>query len=437
MDENTTSAAKVNLMKAEEYREHPDAGENQKKKRRNGKKLMLLIAAAAVMGVVAASIFQGVNWYRAKESGGAVSKESVSELEGISQGVVATADPGAVEGATVTDVSGVVQNVMPAVVAINCKVEKVSVSYDFFGRGHEQKEQGTSSGTGILIGQSERELFIVTNNHVIADAAEVTVEFCDKTTAVAEVKGTEENEDLAVVCVPFDGLSFETLRQIRLATVGNSDDLEMGEFVIAIGNALGYGQSVTVGYVSALDREVTTEGVTLDLIQVDAAINPGNSGGALLNANGEVVGINSVKYSDTDVERVGYAIPISEVLPIINDLMNREQLAEGESAYLGIVGKDVDAAHAKSFHMPVGICVTKVGEDSPAEQAGLHLGDIIVGINGRTVTTMEEYLHVLGYTRGGTEGTLQLKVLENGTYVDKELRVVFGYRGEGEDRGKR
>ena len=274
----------------------------------------------------------------------------------------------------------------------------------------------------------------MTNNHVIADAVEVTVEFCDKTTAVAEVKGVEENNDLAVVCVPFDGLSFETLRQIRLASLGSSDDLKMGEFVIAIGNALGYGQSVTVGYVSALDREVTAEGVTLDLIQVDAAINPGNSGGALLNANGEVVGINSVKYSDTDVERVGYAIPISEVLPIINDLMNREQLAEGESAYLGIVGKDVDAVHSKSFHMPIGICVTKVGEDSPAERAGLHQGDIIVGINGRTVATMEEYLHVLGYTRGGTEGTLQLKVLENGSYVDKELLVVFGYRGEGEDQ---
>ena len=384
--------------------------------------------------MVAASVFQGVSWYRAKESGGAVSKEPISELEGVSQKAVVTVEPDAAVGASVTDVSGVVKNVMPAVVAINCKVSKVSVGYDFFGRGREQKEQSTSSGTGILIGQSERELFIVTNNHVIADAVEVTVEFCDKTTAVAEVKGVEENDDLAVVCVPFDGLSFETLRQIRLASLGSSDDLKMGEFVIAIGNALGYGQSVTVGYVSALDREVTAEGVTLDLIQVDAAINPGNSGGALLYANGEVVGINSVKYSDTDVERVGYAIPISEVLPIINDLMNREQLAEGESAYLGIVGKDVDAAHSKSFHMPVGICVTKVGEDSPAERAGLHQGDIIVGINGRTVATMEEYLHVLGYTRGGTEGTLQLKVLENGSYVDKELLVVFGYRGEGEDQ---
>ncbi len=396
MDENTTSAAEVNLMKAEEYRDHPDAGENKIKKRRAGKKLALLIAAAVVVGVVAASVFQGVSWYRAKESGGAVSKEPISELEGVFQKAVVTVEPDAAVGASVTDVSGVVKNVMPAVVATNCKVSKVSVGYDFFGRGREQKEQSTSSGTGILIGQSERELFIVTNNHVIADAVEVTVEFCDKTTAVAEVKGVEENNDLAVVCVPFDGLSFETLRQIRLASLGSSDDLKMGEFVIAIGNALGYGQSVTVGYVSALDREVTAEGVTLDLIQVDAAI--------------------------------------SEVLPIINDLMNREQLAEGESAYLGIVGKDVDAVHSKSFHMPIGICVTKVGEDSPAERAGLHQGDIIVGINGRTVATMEEYLHVLGYTRGGTEGTLQLKVLENGSYVDKELLVVFGYRGEGEDQ---
>ncbi len=428
---NMTSAAEVNLMKAEEYRESLRTGRNREKKQKSGKKIALLIAGAAITGILAASIFQGVNWYRAEEGSSAVGKESISELDAQPSGVPQVQIPEQATGAEVFDVSNVVENVMPAVVAISCDVETVRTSYDFFGRGYEQKERGSTSGTGIIISQSESELLIVTNNHVIEDAVQVTIEFCDKTTAPAQVKGAEEGDDLAVVSVQLKDLSMETTRQIRLASIGDSQKVKMGEFVIAIGNALGYGQSVTVGYVSALDREVTADGVTLNLLQVDAAINPGNSGGALLNANGEVIGINSVKYSDTQVERVGYAIPISEVLPIINDLMSREQLSEGEMAYLGIVGKNVDSSHASSFRMPEGIFVSQIGEGTPAEAAGLHVGDIIVGVNHRNVATMEELLHVLGYTRGGTEGTLQIKVLENGSYVDRELSVVFGYRGDG------
>ncbi len=427
--ENMTSAAEVNLMKAEEYRESLRTGSDKKKKQKNGKKFVLLVAGAAIIGILAASIFQGIHWYRAEESS-AVGKKPIREMDTNPSGLHTVKEPGQAAGATVSDVSNVVENVMPAVVAIDCEVEKVSTVFDLFGQGFEQKERGNSSGTGIILAQSGRELLIVTNNHVIEDAVELTVEFCDGTAVPAKVKGTEEGDDLAVLSVRFEDIPMETTRQIRLASLGDSEEVKMGEFVIAIGNALGYGQSVTVGYVSALDREVTTEGVTLNLIQVDAAINPGNSGGALLNANGEVIGINSVKYSDTKVERVGYAIPISEVLPIINDLISREQLSEEEAAYLGIVGKDIDSGHANSFRMPVGIFVSQVGEGTPAEQAGLHAGDIIVGINQRSVMTMEELLHVLGYTRGGSEGTLQIKVLENGTYVDKELNVVFGCRGE-------
>ncbi len=434
MDQNITSAGQVNLEKAREYHEHMH---REKSRAKGGKKFALFFAAAVITGVLAASIFQGVAWYQARENTSAVSKEPIRELDGAPSDPIATVNPENIEGAFVTDVSAVVENVMPAVVAINCTAEKVQTTFDFFGRNYQEQEELISSGTGIIIGQSDRELLIVTNNHVIADATRVSIEFCDKTTAEAQIKGTEESDDLAVVSVPLDGLSFETLRQIRLASIGGSEELQMGEFVIAIGNALGYGQSVTVGYVSALNREVTAEGVTLNLIQVDAAINPGNSGGALLNANGQVIGINSVKYADTDVERVGYAIPISEVLPIINDLMNREELGEAESAYLGIEGKDVDSAHANSFRMPIGICVTKIEENSPAQRAGLYLGDIIVGINGRSVSTMEEMMHILGYTRGGTEGTLKLKVLENGTYVDKELTVIFGQRGEHTEGKKR
>lgn len=429
--ENITSAAEVNLMKAEEYRENLRSGNTKSRKKRSGKKIALLIAGAAVTGILAASIFQGVHWYKAQEEGTAVGQIPIDELDTRLETAIPATIPGTATGADVSDVSNVVENVMPAVVAINCEIETVRTSYDFFGREYEQKEQGSSSGTGIIIGQSDSELLIVTNNHVIENAVQVTIGFCDKTTAAAEIKGTEESDDLAVVAVPLNSLSMDTMCQIRLASLGDSDNVKMGEFVIAIGNALGYGQSVTVGYVSALNREVTTDGVTLNLIQVDAAINPGNSGGALLNANGEVIGINSIKYADTAVERVGYAIPISEVLPIINELMQREKLSEEETAYLGIVGKDIDASHANSLRMPEGIYVSEVGENTPAAQAGLHKGDIIVGINGRSIATMEEMLHVLGVTRGGTEGTLQIKVLENGSYVDKELNVVFGYRGDG------
>ncbi len=197
---------------------------------------------------------------------------------------------------------------------------------------------------------------------------------------------------------------------------------------IAIGNALGYGQSVTVGYISALNREVTVDDVTLNLIQTDAAINPGNSGGALINAKGEVIGINSVKYADTNVEGIGYSIPISQAIPIINDLMNREELKENQMAYLGISGKDVEKSYAEAFNMPVGVYIYKVSEGSAAEKSGLHQGDIITAFNGRSVSDMNQLMSILSYTKGGTEVTLTVNILENGKYVEKEIPVTLGFR---------
>lgn len=400
------------------------------------KQLLGLIAGSLVLGILAAAVLQGVNWYQQnQDQEGSIERESIDEmdvpqelLEGNAgnEKNILTATP----VVSVTDVSAVVENVMPAVVAIRCEVETVTVVYDFFGRGYESKEKASSAGTGIIIAQNGSEILIVTNNHVIEDATKIEIDFCDGKTAQAAVRGTEEANDLAVVAVSFADMDQTTMETIRIATLGDSDEAKLGEMVIAIGNALGYGQSTTVGYISALDREVEVDDKTLNLIQVDAAINPGNSGGALLNANGEVIGINSVKYKATEVEGIGYAIPISEVVPIINELMNREELTESEMAYLGIEGKNIDADLSQSFRMPVGIYVSRIGADTPAEKAGLHQGDIIVGINNRTLTTMEDLQKVLCYTRGGSVVTLQLKVLENGSYVDKELEVTLGYRPE-------
>lgn len=462
--QETVTAADVNIKKAEEYRSQyrDEEIENIPKRTHKLRDAFTLIAFALILGIVAAAVFQGVSWYRFSRAGqneaamspgtkgdadalgqgegrevgavssdaeGAVGAEGTVDAEGMAgvQGAFG-AEGAAGTQATVTDVSFVAGNVMPAVVAIKCDTESTVLRYDFWGRTYEEKEQGSSAGTGILIGQGSNEVLIVTNNHVVDNAVKVEVIFCDNAVAAATVKGVESANDLAVISVDLGTLPEATLKAIRIATLGDSDSARMGEMVIAIGNALGYGQSVTVGFISALNREVTVDDVTLNLLQVDAAINPGNSGGALLNANGEVIGINSVKYSSEEVEGVGYAIPISEVIPIIVELMNREELEESEAAYLAISGIDIDTAYSNSFKMPVGIYVSRVEEGSPEAEAGLYPGDIIVGINGRKISTMGELQTVLGYTRGGTEVTLQLKVLENGAYVDKELKVVLGYR---------
>ncbi len=405
--------------------------EKQPRKRSFLKQLALVLAGSVVLGVLAAVLLQGLNWYDRKQTPeGAIERESIDEMDfsdmekEASAGQTALAKP----AAQVADVSTVVENVMPAVVAIESEIEATEVHYDFFGRGYESKKQSTSAGTGIIIAQSGAELLLVTNNHVIEDAAKINITFCDGTKAEATVRGTEAGSDLAVLAVNFAELEDQTISDIRIATLGDSNQAKLGEMVIAIGNALGYGQSTTVGYISALDREVEVDDLELKLIQVDAAINPGNSGGALLNANGEVIGINSVKYSATEVEGVGYAIPISEVIPIINDLMNREELQEAEMAYLGIEGKNIDEDLAQSFRMPEGVYVSAIDKGTPAEQAGIHQGDIIVGINGRSIRTMEDLQKVLHYTRGGTVVTIELRVLENGEYIEKELEVTLGYR---------
>lgn len=330
--------------------------------------------------------------------------------------------------ASTSDVSEVVANVMPSIVAINCTAEYVA---NFWGQQFTQESQG--SGSGIIIGQNKEEVLIATNNHVVASDenarnASIEVVFDNGTSAPATVKGTEEGSDLAVVSVKLSDLDEETLSYIKIATLGDSDSLKVGQMAIAIGNALGYGQSTTVGYISALNREVMTEDYTMSLIQTDAAINPGNSGGALLNIKGEVIGINSAKYSDQAVEGMGFAIPISDAIPIINDLMNREEIPEEEQAYLGIIGQDVTAEYNEHYGMPIGVYVYQVSADSPAEQAGLKMGDVITQFNGRKVSTMSDMQRILATYRGGEEITLTVQSFQDGSYTENTLHVTLGYK---------
>lgn len=428
----------VDFIHAELNKENESIKRKEKKPAGKGKrfvkKTITLVSAAAVFGVIAGAAFQGVEYLQEhkQQDKSVVGMESLGEYEDYNNDANNnTADDGSVvqTGATTaivaTDVSGVVENVMPSIVAINSTT--TMTEYDFFGRQYESEVSG--SGSGIIIGQNDDELLIVTNNHVVEDATAVEIEFVDESKALATIKGTEPSSDLAVLSVKLSDLAEGAKKSIRIATLGDSDQVKTGEMAIAIGNALGYGQSVTVGYISALDREVKTENVTLTLLQTDAAINPGNSGGALINARGEIIGINSVKYASTDVEGIGYAIPISDAIPIINDLMNREDLKEDEMAYLGITGKNVEANYAQAFGMPVGIIVYEVGEDTAAQKAGIVKGDIIVGINGKKLETMQDLSNTLSYTRGGTTVTMNLKVLQNGEYVNKDVEVTLGFRG--------
>ncbi len=408
---------------------HEDLDRNRKlnskghKKNRFIKKLLALVTSAAIFGLVAGGAFQGyvLNVTKNNTTGNEASLEENKEANGKDNLAIETNVSANTE---TSDVSTVVENVMPSIVAINSVV--TDTIHDFFGRQYEN--ESTGSGSGFIIGQNNNEILIATNNHVIAGAKTIGIIFSDDSTAYATVKGTAPNEDLAVLSVNINDLNEETIDTIKIATLGNSDTTKLGEMAIAIGNALGYGQSITVGYISALNREVTIDNVTLNVLQTDAAINPGNSGGALLNSKGEVIGINSVKYVDESVESVGYAIPISKAIPIINDLMNRTELKDSEKAYLGIQGKDVTEAYSLRFNLPVGVYIGGVEEDSPADLAGIKVGDIIVAVNNSKINSLEELQDILNYTKALETGTITVKRLSNGQYEETVLDITFGAR---------
>ncbi len=400
------------------------------KKKRRFLGAIKLTASAVAFGLIAGVVFQA--YYMVAGPGKDAlnsnndSKIQIAEVnKDTDKNTIKTSSSSSEQ--VVTDVSDVVANVIPSIVAIN---STMAVSqYDFFGREYAQESQG--SGSGIIIGQSGSQLLIVTNNHVIQGATSIEIVFSDETKASAVVKGAEPNADLAVLSVDMKSLSQETASAIKVATLGNSDDMLPGEMVIAIGNALGYGQSVTVGYVSAVNREVTIENQKMTLLQTDAAINPGNSGGALINTAGEVIGINSVKFASAEVEGMGYAIPISDAVPMINELMNREIVSVEEQGFLGIntsSAQEVTDIYAKRFNMPIGIYVNDVVEDSPAAKAGLMQGDIITGLDGSKIETIEDLKNALSYKKAGQTVELKVQVLEGGSYTEKVLEVTLGER---------
>ena len=339
---------------------------------------------------------------------------------------------------TVADVTA---SAMPSLVTISTMsvVEMMS----FFGG--PQTFQAEGAGTGIIVGQNEEELLIATNNHVIEGATEVSVGFIDETAVEAAVKGADPSTDLAIVSVKLEDIKDETMEQLKIATIGDSDELVLGEQIVAIGNALGYGQSVTSGYVSAFGRELdlsdgTGTFTSSDLIQVDAAINSGNSGGALLNMRGELVGINEAKSSMTSsgatVDNMGYAIPINKAEPILEELMNettREKNSDEERGYLGVTCANVTREYSELYGMPEGVCFTSVTEGGPAEEAGLKKGDVLVSLDGRSMSTYEQLTDRLQYYKAGESADVTVLRANNGEYEEQTFTVTLISKAEMDD----
>ncbi len=329
------------------------------------------------------------------------------------------------------DVSDMVATAIKAVVAVNC-VEYQTYSNGFYGfmYGQQSTVEVPSCGTGIIISHREEDLIILTNNHVVEDADKVSIVFVNEKEIEARVLGTAPDSDIALVAVKLSDIDDETMQSIEIAPMGDSDAVRVGSAAIAIGNALGYGQSVTTGVISALNRTVNLVDMTLELIQTDAPINSGNSGGPLLNVAGEVIGINSVKFADTGVEGMGYAIPINTAKPIIEEILNPTEVIEPKEdekrVYLGIYGIDLTWQYQFMYGMPAGIYVTEVVENSPAADAGVESGDIITSIDGTTVTSMDELSTILANYAEGDVVTLGLKVIKRNSYSDDSVSVVLG-----------
>lgn len=400
------------------YSQTQETSRNDKPQKKGGciLKALACIALAVVFGVVASVVFQTTN--RVFDAYFGETKESSTSNDSIGSTQIATGS-----GTTVvSDVADVAESVMPSVVSItNMSIQEVQ-SYWF---GQTTQYESYSSGSGIIVGQNDAELLIATNNHVIESSTELTVTFIDETSVTAQIKGTDSDMDVAIIAVTLADIESATMEQIKIATLGDSDALRVGEPTIAIGNALGYGQSVTTGIVSALHR--TIEDFEGELIQTDAAINPGNSGGALLNANGEVIGINTAKVSADAVEGMGYAIPISDITDILNELMNKEtktKVDEAERGVLGITGQTVSSQMA--LYMPEGVYVYEITEGSGADKAGLSSGFIITEIEGTSVDSIEELQEQLKYYKVGETVELTIQVPSRTGYVEETVEVTLG-----------
>lgn len=411
-----------------------DDGKTPKKKKEHKKmpKAVAVTGLALMFGVVSSATFLTTNYVGTKVLKLGTTQKSTSTTS--TSAVTSNASLTKTSSVVTSDVSSVVENVMPSIVSItNMSVQEVQ---NYFGG--TSKQESESAGTGIIISQNDSELLVVTNNHVVAGSDTLTVTFADGNSVEANIKGTDSEYDVAVVAVPLDSISEDTKKAISVATLGDSTELKVGEPAIAIGNALGYGQSVTTGVISALNRSVSetdqTTGETTEssvkLIQTDAAINPGNSGGALVNASGEVIGINSSKLVGDSVEGVGYAIPISDVSDLIENLMNQEtktKVAEADQGAIGIKGMSVSTEYSQQLNMPEGVYVSEVTKGGGAVKAGMTRGCIITGINGTTVSSMDDLQEQLQYYAKGDEVELTIQVPQsNGEYQEQSVTVILG-----------
>ena len=387
------------------------------------KKVAKLIACAACFGVVAGSCFFGTTKLYEYFFPNSPVVTQLSESTSKAPLLIASTETNTVGELDASEtVTEVVKNAMPAMVSITSTVQTTSY---FFGQPYT--EESTSGGSGIIVGKNDTDILIATNHHVINDAISIAVTFTDGSTAQAFVKGSDSLADLAIIAVSLNTLTEETLSNIDIAVLGDSESANVGEMVIAIGNALGYGPTTTVGYLSAKDREVNIDGNNMILLQTNAAINHGNSGGALLNSRGEVIGINNAKLSSTSIEGICFAIPISKATPILNELMSREILSEEEKGYLGISVKELDSSIFQFFSdWPEGVYVYSVSEGSPAEAAGIYAGDMITAINGVSVTTANQLINAVTSNRIGAEIEVTLQRNVNGAFQEFVYHITLG-----------
>ena len=388
-----------------------------------GKKAAKLVASAAVFGLVAGACFVGVSV--AKDKLYPSTADRIETTSGTTSAKSETSSSGS--SSSSSNVASVVNEVMPSVVSITSTIQ----SSNYYGFGTQESE---GAGSGFIVAKTKDNLMIATNNHVVSDATSLTVGFVDDTTAKATVVGTDSSADLAVISVKIKDIKDATASKIKVATLGSSDDLKVGEEVVAIGNALGYGQSVTTGVVSAKNREVSLTDGTMNLLQTDAAINPGNSGGVLINMDGQVVGINNAKLEDTSVEGMGYAIPITTAKTILTDLMNANSVSTKDAAFLGVVGRDINESYSSALGIPSGIYVSQVVSGSPAEKAGISAGDVITKFEGNNVSTMSGLKEKLALKKANTKVKITFKrANQSGTYEEKTVTVTLGKKSDFSD----
>ena len=415
-----------------------------------GRKFAGLVLSAMLFGTVAGGTMVGVNalsdQYRSEVLGQAsdnigssllgeneVNKEaqsnSVQQLNSSSKNNSSEA------GGSVSEIA---KNAMPEVVSITNTIRYQQYGYSIFGQSGEQ--EAAASGSGVIIGKNDSELLIVTNNHVVEDSTALSVQFVDGKSYDAEIKGTDSDVDLAVIAIPLSSISQDTLNSISFAKYGDSDSISVGDQVVAIGNALGYGQSVTTGIISAKDRDISTKGGTESgLLQTDAAINPGNSGGALLNMNGELIGINVAKYSDTTVEGMGYSIPSKKVKEIVEGLSKRTtraKVSQEEKGYIGIQGKTVDSSISEAYNMPEGVYIFKLLTGEGIDNSALQEKDIITKFDGQSVASLEELSGLLSRYKAGEKVEVTVQRLSGkGEYEEKTVSVTLGKNSETVERG--